>query len=503
MSLGRAHFSLAGLVLALAATVHSAPPKPDLCHIIDAQFPGRVGFPNSTQYQQSQDSYYTTNERDVNPSCVFRPATTNDVARFVKLAVSNDPGANKPSLSKPLFAVRSGGHTLWQGAANAEGGVTVDMRSFDSFSLSADKKVASIGGGSDFAKVYPQVAAQNLTVIGGRVPGVSAGGFLSGGGKNFWSRRYGYGCDNIYGYEVVLASGEVVYASAGQHQDLWLALKGGSNNFGIITRYDLATHPLDLMWGGTTSLNFTSKALDAEAQAFSDIMRPENFDDAADVGVLLGFVNGAFFLLNTMFYSAPVANPPLFKNFTTISGITAQDLSLSTVADRVLADGSVVPPSVPRSFELVYSFHNADAKLYRQQMQIWQDQITKINKVDGLQIQYLLQPMPVTNGTNVLGLPAHDKSLAMWVLTGLWNNAADDAAVNKALQTIVDQSEGLLRKKGLSLPFKYLNYADVTQNPISTYGKDNIARLWATSKKYDPKGLWQKRVPGVKLPKSH
>ena len=133
-------------------------------------------------------------------------------------------------------------------------------------------------------------------------------------------------------------------------------------------------------------------------------------------------------------------------------------------------------------------------------MQIFQDQITKISAVDGLQIQYLLQPMPVTNGTNVMGLAANDKSLAMWVLTGLWNKATDDAAVNEALQSIVDQSEALLRQQGLSIPFKYLNYADVTQNPISTYGKDNIARLWAASKKYDPKGLWQKRVPGVKLP---
>ena len=339
---------LAGLVLSLAATARSAPSKLDLCHIIDGQFPGQVGFPNSTQYENSQASYYTANERAVVPSCVFRPASTEDVSRFVKLAVANDPRPDERSLSQPLFAVRSGGHTLWKGAANAQGSVTVDMRGFSSFSLSADKKVASIGGGSDFAKVYPQVATHNLTVIGGRVPGVSAGGFLTGGGKNFLSRRYGFGCDNIYGYEVVLASGEVVYTSASQNNDLWLALKGGSNNFGIITRYDLQTHPLGLMWGGTTQLNFTSKVLDAEAQAFSDIMSPENFDDAADFGVLLGFADSAFFLLNTMFYSAPVANPPLFSNFTSIDGITTRSLNLSTVAERILADGSIVPLTVPR-----------------------------------------------------------------------------------------------------------------------------------------------------------
>jgi len=52
------------------------------------------------------------------------------------------------------------------------------------------------------------------------------------GGMTFLSRRHGFTCDNIHGYEVVLASGEVVYVTADSHPDLWLALKGGSNNFG-------------------------------------------------------------------------------------------------------------------------------------------------------------------------------------------------------------------------------------------------------------------------------
>lgn len=329
-----------------AASVTSA--KKDLCHVVDNQMPGLVGYPNSEVYKNSQSQYYTENEREINPGCVFRPKSTSDVSRFVKIAADFDKGAKNPSLSSPLFAVRSGGHTLWGGASNAPGSLTVDMRGIESFSLSQDKNVASIGGGSDFATVYPQANAHNLTVIGGRVPGVAAGGFLSGGGKNFFSRRHGFGCDNIFGYEVVLASGEVVYASASHNRDLWLALKGGSNNFGIITRYDLATYPLDLMWGGTNQLNYTPAVLDAQAAAFSDFMRPENFDDAADVGVLLGFANGDFFILNTLFYSAPVPNPPCFANFTSINGITTRSVNLTTVAERVAEDGLIVPVSVPR-----------------------------------------------------------------------------------------------------------------------------------------------------------
>ncbi|KAK6083262.1 FAD binding domain-containing protein [Seiridium cupressi] len=501
MSLNRVLLGFAGLVFPVMTTAYSARPQVDLCHLTDARLPGRVAFANSTEYQDAQGSYYTAQEREVIPNCVFRPTSTADVAYFVRLAVANDPCRNC-SLSRPLFAVRGGGHTLWQGAANANGSVTIDMRGMNSFSLSADHEIASIGGGSNFADIYPQLVPHNLTVLGGRIPGVAAGGFLSGGGKNFLSRRHGFGCDNIHGYEVVLANGDVIYASASENEDLWLALKGGSNNFGIITRYDLATYPLYLMWGGTTLLDYNPEVLEAEAQAFSDFMLPENLDDAADLTVLLGFVNGSFFIENTLYYSDAVPNPPVFANFTSLPGITARNLELATVAEQVNLAGSIVPLTIPRSFELVYAFHNADGATYAELIQTWQDGISSIDDIEGLQILFLTQPMPVTNGTNSLGLPVHDTDLAMTVLTAAWDNVADDDTVGNALQSIVDLHEDILKKAGLSIPFKYLNYADVTQNPISTYGEENIAHLWATSKKYDPNGLWQTRVPGCKLPQT-
>ncbi|KAI1158451.1 hypothetical protein F5B18DRAFT_665207 [Nemania serpens] len=488
MSPSRRFICLFGLFL--AARANPSPNRASLCDLTHTHFPGKVAFP-------------IVPKRELTPSCVFRPNSTQDVAGFVKLAAANDPCKKHCSVSNPLFAVRSGGHTIWKGAANTDGGVTVDMRGFDSFSLSSDKKVASIGAGSVFANVYPQLVPHNLTVLGGRVPGPAAGGFLSGGGKNFLSRRHGFGCDNIYGYEIVLADGTVTYASAGHNQDLWLALKGGSNNFGIITRYDLATYPLSLMWGGTVSLNFTPEVLEAEAQLFSDLMRPENFDDAADFGILLGFADGAFSIDNTMYYSEAVANPPLFANFTRLPDITATSLALTTVADVVIADGALVPVQIPRGFELVYAFHNSDSTIYSQIIKTWQKGIAMIQNLAGLEIHFLIQPMPVTNGTNSLGLPIHDTDLVMGLLTAYWDNVRDDNTAIGAIQSIVRQHETILQKQDLLNDYKYLNYADVSQDPISSYGKRNIARLWAASKKYDPKGFWQTRVPGYKLPVSY
>jgi FAD/FMN-containing dehydrogenase len=47
--------------------------------------------------------------------------------------------------------------------------------------------------------------------------------------------------------EVVLANGTLLKTSAEEHPDLFLALEGGGDNFGIVTRYDLETFDTKLI----------------------------------------------------------------------------------------------------------------------------------------------------------------------------------------------------------------------------------------------------------------
>lgn len=51
-------------------------------------------------------------------------------------------------------------------------------------------------------------------------------------------------------YEVVLADGSCVTASATEHPDLWRVLKGCGNNFGIVTRFTLRSMPSAPLWVG-------------------------------------------------------------------------------------------------------------------------------------------------------------------------------------------------------------------------------------------------------------
>lgn len=56
---------------------------------------------------------------------------------------------------------------------------------------------------------------------------------------------------NIASFEVVTASEIILNASPTSYSDLYWALRGGGNNFGVITKFNMETVPQGLMWGGT------------------------------------------------------------------------------------------------------------------------------------------------------------------------------------------------------------------------------------------------------------
>lgn len=47
-----------------------------------------------------------------------------------------------------------------------------------------------------------------------------------------------------------------------------------------------------------------------------------------------------------------------------------------------------------------------------------------------------------------------------------------------------------------SVDFLYLNYSDISQDSLSTYGEDKIKQMREVAVKYDPTNVFQTRVPG-------
>jgi hypothetical protein len=46
------------------------------------------------------------------------------------------------------------------------------------------------------------------------------------------------------------------------------------------------------------------------------------------------------------------------------------------------------------------------------------------------------------------------------------------------------------------LPWVYMNYADKSQDPLASYGLDNVKKLREAAQKYDPDRVFQTLCPG-------
>jgi FAD/FMN-containing dehydrogenase len=154
------------------------------------------------------------------------------------------------------------------GASNIANGVTIDLVNLKQVDLSSSKTEVAVGPGNRWKDVFAKLDPLGVTVLGGRWATVGVGGLLTGGktvsigsafsrvayipigGLSFFSKRYGLAMDGIINHEVVLANGTIVNANATSNTDLHKALKGGSSNFGIVTRFDLKSFKQEKVWGG-------------------------------------------------------------------------------------------------------------------------------------------------------------------------------------------------------------------------------------------------------------
>jgi len=65
--------------------------------------------------------------------------------------------------------------------------------------------------------------------------------------------------DNVLSYDVVLGNGTQVVANSTSNPDLFWALKGGGNNFGIVTKFTIKALPIPYI--STTIQEFNESAM--------------------------------------------------------------------------------------------------------------------------------------------------------------------------------------------------------------------------------------------------
>src|SRR5215207_256616 len=198
---------------------------------LDNGLTGSVVGPGDSSYETARRVWNHT--IDKSPALVVRATSTDDVVRTVRFARSE---------GRPI-AVRGGGHSV-AGFSTCDDGIVIDLSQLNDVEVDVKLRRAFAGGGTRWKDFDAATQQHGLATTGGLVSSTGIGGFTLGGGIGHLVRKYGLTCDNLISAELVTADGSLVQASASQNSELFWALRGGGGNFGIVTRFELALHPV-------------------------------------------------------------------------------------------------------------------------------------------------------------------------------------------------------------------------------------------------------------------
>jgi FAD/FMN-containing dehydrogenase len=194
-------------------------------------FRGVLITPDHHGYDDARALWNGTVDR--RPRLIARCDGTADVAAAVRFARDCDLE----------IAVRGGGHNV-AGTAVCEDGIVIDLSAMRAVSVDPFDRTALVHGGALWRDVDHATQAHGLATTGGIVGHTGVGGLSLGGGIGWLMRKHGLTVDNLVEAEVVTASGEIVRASANDHPDLFWALRGGGGNFGVVSSFRFALHPV-------------------------------------------------------------------------------------------------------------------------------------------------------------------------------------------------------------------------------------------------------------------
>lgn len=318
-------------------------------------------------------------------------------------------------------------------------------------------------------------------MVGGRVVGPGTGGFTLGGGYSWLTDQYGLTSDTVISYNLVLPNGTATVVDA-NNPDLFFALKGGLNRFGVVTSivYKAVPQP-DLVYGGIQL--FDSSAVPALIEA-TVAFQTDNTDPKAQVILTLngGTDPGAILL---SFYDG-AERPAAFDPYNNINP------NLDTLAVQTFASFSQTAPSTLVSGNRGAFATLSTSGLTKNFLTAVANESTYYGDLallhSGLLLSYDIEPFLKYGEYATDSAFPHSNSPLPLNLYFSWSLETEDSFWRGIMQQSINHLTEVSKKEGIYDPqmYAYPNYALDTYTGPQLYGLTNAARLKVIQEQYDP-----------------
>jgi hypothetical protein len=306
---------------------------------------------------------------------------------------------------------------------------------------------------------------------------------------------------------------------------LFKAIRGGTSNFGIVTRFDLDTYPVEKGWSNIGFKVLNSHSKEKFLSAVIDYVTTGSAEDIKSGAILtltrlpnLAIDLALMSLWRSEPEPKPILNPP--PVFRQLLDVPAVHLTRNRKLEELAYEFGNLDPleGLPYADALQLQVFNsfrtgsyvANGDLMREIEQIHFEEFEAIKDVTGLMTTITFQAITPNNvkmgakkrGGNVLGLEDRmdqNSPPYMWTEQFVgWALEKDTERVEEVQRIIWDRAKEAAEKRGLFDPFVYLNDASTEQKDdvFPSYGQKNHQFLKIVKEKYDPNGIFSTLMPG-------
>lgn len=199
---------------------------------LNAGLRGRLLSPRDSGFDEACTPWNLAVERT--PALVVQCLGVADIRRGVSFAAAHGL----------RLCLHAGGYGP-AGRAICDDGLVIDVSRMRSVRVDPASRRAHVEGGARVSDVDHEAQAFGLATPLGATSGLGVAGLTLGGGVGWLTRRHGLTADNLVAADVVVATGALVHTDADHHPELLWALKGGGGGvLGVVTRLELALHPV-------------------------------------------------------------------------------------------------------------------------------------------------------------------------------------------------------------------------------------------------------------------